>query len=286
MEKTRKSETDRPIRRVSARRWRDGSFEPFGDSLAVEEPLEIRLGGKRFTVTMRTPGHDEELAAGFLLAEGFVDSPEEISEIRIVPARRGAAEDNVIDVILAVAAGQLRERLRRNFVVSSSCGICGKTSIDAIERRVEPIESTLRASGASILKLPAMMRDAQTVFRETGGLHAAALFNASPAVNGDGNGIGLTLLREDVGRHNAVDKIVGRALMDRMLPLKNAILMVSGRLSFEIVQKAAAAGVPILAAVSAPSSLAVELAERVGMTAIGFLRERGFNVYTHPERIV
>ncbi len=286
MEKTRQSDADLSIRRASARRWRDGSFEPFVDSLAVEEPLEIRLGGRRFTVTMRTPGHDEELAAGFLLAEGFVDSPEEISEVRIVPARRGAAEDNVIDVILAVAAGQLRERLRRNFVVSSSCGICGKTSIDAIERRVEPIESTLRVGGASMLKLPAMMREAQTVFRATGGLHAAALFHASPLLNGAGNGIGLVLLREDVGRHNAVDKIVGRALMDRMLPLKNGIMMVSGRLSFEIVQKAAAAGVPILAAVSAPSSLAVELAERVGMTTVGFLREGGFNVYTHPERIV
>ncbi len=201
-------------------------------------------------------------------------------------SRRGAAEGNVIDVILAVAAGQLRERLRRNFVVSSSCGICGKTSIDAIERRVEPIESTLRVGGASMLRLPVMMREAQTVFRATGGLHAAALFSASLALNGAGNGIGLVLLREDVGRHNAVDKIVGRALMDRMLPLKNGIMMVSGRLSFEIVQKAAAAGVPILAAVSAPSSLAVELAERVGMTTVGFLREGGFNVYTHPGRIV
>lgn len=286
MENTRQSDTDRSIRHASARRWRDGSLEPFADSLAVEEPLEIRLGGRRFTVTMRTPGHDEELAAGFLLAEGFVNSPEEISEVRIVPVRRGAAQENVIDVILAIPAGQLRDRLRRNFVVSSSCGICGKTSIDAIERRIEPIESALRLGGASMLKLPAMMREAQTVFRATGGLHAAALFSAAPALNGAGSGIGLVLLREDVGRHNAVDKIVGRALMDRMLPLKNAILMVSGRLSFEIVQKAAAAGVPILAAVSAPSSLAVELAERVGMTTVGFLREGGFNVYTHPERIV
>lgn len=286
MEKFGQSDADRAIRCVPARRWRDGSFEAFEDSLAVEEPLEIRLGGRRFTVTMRTPGHDEELAVGFLLAEGFVNSPDEMSEIRRVAARRGPSQDNVIDVTLAVAVGRLRERLRRNFVVSSSCGICGKTSIDAIERRVELIDSRVRVNAASILKLPAIMREAQMVFRATGGLHAAALFNISARRNGNESRTELAVLREDIGRHNAVDKIVGRALMDRMLPLADSILMVSGRLSFEIVQKAAAAGIPVLAAVSAPSSLAVELAERIGITTVGFLRDRSFNVYTHPERIV
>jgi FdhD protein len=287
VEKHERIEADRAIKRVPARRWRDGAFHPFDDALAVEEPLEIRLGGRRFTVTMRTPGSDDELAAGFLLAEGFIDSAADISEIRRVSARRrGTPEDNVLDVILAVSAERLRERLKRNFVVSSSCGICGKTSIDSIERRVEPIDSAVRVGAAAVLRLPATMREAQAVFRATGGLHAAALFDVSASRNGDTEAVRLVSLREDIGRHNAVDKVVGRALMDRKLPLASSILMVSGRLSFEIVQKAAAAGVPILAAVSAPSSLAVELAERVGITAVGFLRERGFNVYTHPERIV
>lgn len=270
-------------------------FRDFEDCLAVEEPLEIRLGGRRFTVTMRTPGHDEELAAGFLLAEGFVETAEEISEIRRPAKGRGASEGNVIDVRLRVASERLRERLKRNFVVSASCGVCGKTSIESIERRIEPIESPLKVSGAILPGLPAKMREAQAVFSATGGLHAAALFDVPVAHDGGsvrvhngaaaGDEIRLACLREDVGRHNAVDKVIGRALMDRKTPLANAILMVSGRLSFEIVQKTASAGIPILCAVSAPSSLAVELADRVGITAVGFLRENGFNVYTHPERI-
>ena len=194
-------------------------------------------------------------------------------------------EPNTVDVILNVPAAGLRERLRRNFTVSSSCGVCGKTSIEALERRIEPIRGTLRVAAATVLRMPALMREAQAVFTATGGLHAAALFAMAPAGHGL-DAITLTVVREDVGRHNAVDKVLGYALQHELLPLSGAALMVSGRLSFEIVQKAAAAGLPLLCAVSAPSSLAVELAAQVGMTLVGFLRASDFNVYTGRERIV
>jgi len=251
------------------------------DRLAVEEPLEIRLGGRRFTLTMRTPGHDEDLAAGFLLAEGFINSRDELGEIRRLRDSKGALDPNAIDVILNVPAAGLRERLQRNFTVSSSCGVCGKTSIESLERRIAPLTSEVTIARPAMLRLPAMMREAQQVFAATGGLHAAALFsleNADDPV--------LVVLREDVGRHNAVDKVAGYALTHGMIPLARHVLMASGRLSFEIVQKTAAAGIPVLCAVSAPSSLAVELAEEIGMTLVGFLREPNFNAYTHPERIV
>jgi FdhD protein len=267
------------VRQVNARKWRDGAASAETDQLAVEEPLEIRLGGRRFTLTMRTPGNDEELAAGFLLAEGFIDSRAELGEIRRVRDPKGAPEANAIDVILNVPADGLRERLKRNFAVSSSCGVCGKTSIDALTRRIAPIVSPLRIAPGEVLAMPARMRAAQAVFAATGGLHAAALFEVGA---GEPR---LLALREDVGRHNAVDKAVGWALRAGMTPLSGRALMVSGRLSFEIVQKAAAAGIPILCAVSAPSSLAVELAEEAGITLAGFVREGGFNVYAHPDRI-
>ncbi|MGH7933971.1 MAG: formate dehydrogenase accessory sulfurtransferase FdhD [Candidatus Binataceae bacterium] len=278
-----------------ALKWRHGAARGESDRLAVEEPLEIRLGGRRFTLTMRTPGHDEELAAGFLLAEGFISSRAELGEIRRVRGSRGVPEANTIDVILNVPASGLRERLKRNFVMSSSCGVCGKTSIDAIQRRIEPLAGGAIMSARALLKMPALMRAAQAVFSMTGGLHAAALFaldggragSASVGTATDGGAApSLIVLREDVGRHNAVDKVIGHALTHEMVPLAQVALMVSGRLSFEIVQKAAVAGIPILCAVSAPSSLAVELAEQVGMTLVGFLREPNFNVYAHPARIV
>jgi FdhD protein len=269
------------VKEHRAFKWRAGAMCEEADRLAVEEPLEIRLGGRRFTLTMRTPGHDEELAAGFLLAEGFVNARGELGEIRRLRDSKGAPDPNAIDVILNVPAAGLRERLRRNFMVSSSCGICGKTSIEAIERRIEPITSTLAIATTALLRLPALMREAQAVFAATGGLHAAALFALEEV-----DEPALVVLREDVGRHNAVDKVVGFALAQGLLPLARHALMVSGRLSFEIVQKAAAAGVPILSAVSAPSSLAVELADDLGMTLVGFLREPNFNVYTHRQRIV
>ena len=260
----------------AAAKFRAGDFAPIDEALAIEEPLEIRLAGRRFTLTMRTPGNDEELAAGFLLAEGFVAKVEELGEIRRVRDVKGAPEPNAIDVILNVRADGLRERLKRNFTISSSCGICGKTSIDSITQRIAPIASRAKIAAATILALGPRLRAAQEVFAETGGLHACGLFDLEGK---------LLAAREDVGRHNAVDKIAGWALMNRMLPLSKSLMMVSGRLSFEIVQKAAAAGIPILAAVSAPSSLAVELADETGITLIGFLRDGSFNVYTHRARI-
>jgi FdhD protein len=267
-----------------AMKWRTGVVSHEPDQLAVEEPLEIRLGGRRFTLTMRTPGHDEELAAGFLLAEGFINSHAELGEVRRVRGAQGEPEPNAIDVILNVPATNLRERLQRNFVVSSSCGVCGKTSIEALERRITPLQDGVRVAVQMLLQLPLTMRESQRVFSATGGLHAAALF-ATAGGNGAAASLPLIVLREDVGRHNAVDKTIGYALTHEMVPLSHAVLMVSGRLSFEIVQKAAAAGIPILCAVSAPSSLAVELAEEVGMTLVGFLRAANFNVYTHARRI-
>jgi FdhD protein len=295
------------IRRHPARKFCNGRLAAAADEpLAVEEPLEIRLGGQRFTLTMRTPGNDEELVAGFLLAEGFIESRADLGEIRRIRGQRGAPDPNALDVILNVPAASLRKRLRRNFTISSSCGVCGKTSIEAIQRRIAPIESDLVVTPAALLALAPMMRRAQEVFTATGGLHAAALFvparagkqpngarqrdagktAASDTAAASVESLELMTLREDVGRHNAVDKVVGYAVLGGMLPLSRALMMVSGRLSFEIVQKAAAAGIPILAAVSAPSSLAVELAEEVGITLVGFLRAGSFNLYCCPERVV
>jgi len=264
------------VRVHRALKWHGGKTSERIEKLAVEEPLEIRLGGRRFTLTMRTPGHDEELAAGFLFAEGFINDAKELGEIRRVRGRKGAAEPNAIDVILNVPADGLRSRLKRNFVMSSSCGVCGKTSIDSILRRVAPLSDSARVAPATLLALSEKLRAGQRVFAATGGLHGAAIFSLGGT---------MLALREDVGRHNAVDKVIGYALTNSMVPLARHIMMVSGRLSFEIVQKAAAAGVPILAAVSAPSSLAVELAEEIGTTLVGFLRDGSFNIYTRPDRI-
>jgi FdhD protein len=264
------------VREHRALKWHEGATSERVEKLAVEEPLEIRLAGRRFTLTMRTPGYDEELAAGFLFAEGFINDVNELGEIRRVRGRKGAPDPNAIDVILNVPADGLRTRLKRNFVMSSSCGVCGKTSIDSIRRRVTPASDPARVAPATLLSLSEKLRAGQRVFAATGGLHGAAIFSL------DGT---MLAIREDVGRHNAVDKVIGYALTNAMVPLSRHIMMVSGRLSFEIVQKAAAAGVPILAAVSAPSSLAVELAEEIGTTLVGFLRDGSFNIYTRPDRI-
>ena len=264
------------VREHRALKWHGGATSERDEKLAVEEPLEIRLAGRRFTLTMRTPGYDEELAAGFLFAEGFINDASELGEIRRVRGRKGAPDPNAIDVILNVPAEGLRARLKRNFVMSSSCGVCGKTSIDSIRRRVAPASDSAHATSATLVSLPEKLRAGQRVFAATGGLHSAAIFSL------DGT---ILAIREDVGRHNAVDKVIGYALTNAMVPLSRHIMMVSGRLSFEIVQKAAAAGLPILAAVSAPSSLAVELAEEIGTTLVGFLRDGSFNIYTRPDRI-
>ncbi|HXN86479.1 MAG TPA: formate dehydrogenase accessory sulfurtransferase FdhD, partial [Candidatus Binataceae bacterium] len=210
-------------------KWRGGRLSQIEDALAAEEPLEIRLGGRPFTITMRTPGNDEELAAGFLLAEGFIANASELGEIRRVRDNKGAPEPNAIDIILNVDAERLRARLKRNFTMSSSCGICGKTSIESITRRVVRMRSRSKIAASTLLGLASTLRESQKVFAATGGLHACGLFDL------EGN---LIASREDIGRHNAVDKIVGWAIANARTPLSRYLLMVSGRLSFEIVQKA------------------------------------------------
>jgi len=241
------------------------------DVLAVEEPLEIRVGGEPLAVTMRTPGDDIDLAAGFLASEGVIASPSDVTLIKM-------CDDNVADVTLDAGITLPEARLRRNFITSSACGVCGKDSIDAIRVRASYDVSAdpVQVSAGLLAALPDRLGDAQRVFATTGGLHAAGIFTA------DGT---LLAVREDVGRHNAVDKIVGWALREQRLPLAGCVLLVSGRASFELVQKALIAGIPVLAAVSAPSSLAAELADESGMTLIGFLRGTSMNVYTGAHRL-
>ena len=254
--------------------WSDGTARRIEDHLAAEEPLEIRIDGQPLTVTMRTPGHDEELAAGFVLTEGIIESATQIREIRRITPE-GAARDNIVSVEFEDRSFQ-PEILQRNFFAASSCGICGKASIQAIRvRGLAPPNAGFKIDPELLCEFPARLRDQQKVFGRTGGLHAAALFD---------NAGNLLVLREDIGRHNAVDKVIGWALMKGLLPLSNCAMMVSGRGGFEIVQKALAAGIPVLASVSAPSSLAVKLARELGLTLIGFLRDRRFVLYSNPER--
>lgn len=265
-----------------------GPAEPTTDQLAAEEPLEIRLGyavpgggraHRTLSVTMRTPGQDEELAAGFLLTEGIIHGKADLLGVRPCPdVQKPEEAGNVVRAELAAHVAVDFQGLERHFYTSSSCGVCGKTSIDAIQTTSCPV---LPAQGphlayATVHQLPARLRAAQAGFEQTGGQHAAALF--SPAGE-------LLLLREDVGRHNALDKLIGAALLQDWLPLHQHVLLVSGRASFELVQKAAAAGLGILAAVGAPSSLAVQAAERFGMTVLGFVRNERFNIYSHPWRV-
>lgn len=285
-EQTRPGSTARRrIERVSVEG--DGSRRVRDDLLAVEEPLEIRIlratdaGGAvdaaatRVSVTMRTPGADFELAAGFLYGEGLIGGADAVGAIRY--CTDAAQQYNVVNVVLAPGADFDPALLARNFYATSSCGVCGKASIEAVTGAACPrVGKGPTVDPALLVALPARLREAQRVFERTGGLHAAAQFTA------DGT---LVRLREDVGRHNALDKVVGAALLAGELPLAESIVLVSGRLSFELVQKAARAGVTVLAGVSAPSSLAVELAEQVGMTLAGFVRDPGFNVYAGGARI-
>jgi FdhD protein len=258
-------------------RVRSGSSSTSTDHVAVEEPLEIRLAGMSLAVTMRTPGHDEELVAGFLHSERVIA---EADDLDVIAPYRAADDEanagNVLNVLLARNADLARERLRRNFVASSSCGLCGKVTIDAIRAELPPVVSDLRVPAEIFQRLERAMGRAQATFERTGGLHAAGLFDA------DGT---LLVLREDIGRHNAVDKVIGHMLLSRRTPLDRHILMVSGRASFEIMQKALGARIPIVAAVSAPSSLAVEMAAAADMTLVGFVRAGGFNIYAGAERI-
>jgi FdhD protein len=270
------------------------------DTLVVEEPLEIRIAGEPLTVTMRTPGHDLELAAGFLVSEGVIGAggdlrsaihcggpgsgtvvPTPLLTIGAAPPAPAATENtyNVLDITLAPGLQPPITDIARNFYTTSSCGVCGTASIEAIEKQsrydvatdAAPVEATLLSA------LPGILRAGQTVFDKTGGLHAAALFDASTGE--------LIVLREDVGRHNAVDKVIGWAVLEDRLPLRGTVLQVSGRASFELVQKAVMAGIPILSAVSAPSSLAVELAAASGLTLVGFVRGSSMNVYARADRV-
>jgi len=251
----------------------EGRPQELPDAVVIEEPLEIWIGGAPFTVAMRTPGEDLELAAGLLYAEGIVDEPADLVALEAA----GDTENRVLARLRPGLALDPR-RAGRSLASSSACGVCGKTEIDAIFARGFPLLEARRptVSAALLESLPERMRAAQPVFAKTGGLHAAALFAA------DGE---LALLREDVGRHNAVDKLVGACFLAGRLPLRDWLLVLSGRAGFEIIQKAARAGVPIVAAVGSPSSLSLRTAERVGMTLVGFLRRGRFNIYTSGDRI-
>ena len=252
------------------------------DVLAVEEPLEIRVGGRSLAVTMRTPGHDFDLAAGFLVSEGVITRGEHFSSARYCAGAtvEGLNTYNVLDVTLAPGVASPDPSLERSFYTTSSCGLCGKASIDAVRTQsaYDVRDDVWRIDAATLATFPQKLRADQAVFEKTGGLHAAALFDGS-----DGE---MLVLREDVGRHNAVDKVIGWALKEGRLPLRGTVLMVSGRASFELTQKAMMAGIPALAAVSAPSSLAAEFATEVGMTLVGFLRGSSMVIYSGDERVV
>ncbi|MBO9731140.1 MAG: formate dehydrogenase accessory sulfurtransferase FdhD [Chitinophaga sp.] len=250
------------------------------DTLATEEPLEIRLvhgpshnrRQQNISVTMRTPGEDKELAAGFLFTEGIINSQEAIQEIHL-----SAEQDHQIATVhLKPNVVAILGNVARNFTATAACGVCGKTSAADIHTAVDVNNSSVQFSSRLLFRLPSLLRHEQALFATTGGLHAAAL------VDQQGQ---LLLLREDIGRHNAVDKIIGAAMAQQWLPLKNHLLLLSGRAGFELIQKAAAAGIPVIAAIGAPSSMAVKMATQWNITLLGFLKEQRFNIYTHPERI-
>jgi FdhD protein len=250
------------------------------DRLVTEEPMEIRVHGPGqsatpVTVTMRTPGHDFELAVGFCVSEHVVPGPDAVAAVAYCLGGDAPQEYNVVTVSTRVPVDL--DAHRRNFVSNASCGLCGKTTLDQVALACAPVRADLRVAASVLTQLPARLRAGQMVFDVTGGVHATGCFDVA------GN---LRVVREDVGRHNALDKVIGWAAREGALPLHDAVCIVSGRVSFEIVQKAATAGIPVLGAVSAPSSLAVQTAERLGVTVVGFLRGDRFNVYTSPERVV
>ena len=265
----------RPVVRV-----REQGVSRRPDALAAEEPLEIRIDGKPLAVTMRTPGHDVELAHGFLLTEGVITSVDDIATARYCDSLDDAGRNtyNVLDLALAPGVAPPDDSVQRRFYTTSSCGVCGKASLDAVRTRTvySPADDPVEIPAEVLFTLPDALRAAQKVFDSTGGLHGAGLFTADGA---------LLCVREDVGRHNAVDKVLGHALLTGAVPAAGTVLMVSGRASFELTQKAVMAGVPALAAVSAPSSLAAEMAEDTGMTLVGFLRGRSMNIYAGASRV-
>jgi FdhD protein len=270
----------RVTRRVRVVRVVDAARTERLETLAAEEPLEIRLDGAPLAVTMRTPGDDFDLAAGFLVGEGVLTRPDQLRTIRYCAGATDGGQNsyNVLDVTLSPGVPTPELNLRRNFATTSACGVCGKASLDAVRTRsaFTPATDPVLVSPAVLAALPDRLRAAQRVFARTGGLHAAGLFDPAGT---------LLCVREDVGRHNAVDKVVGAALRDDRLPLAGTVLLVSGRASFELAQKAVTAGIPVLAAVSAPSSLAVDLAAEAGLTLVGFLRGTSMNIYTAAHRI-
>jgi FdhD protein len=265
----------RPVEVTGVTEWQDGKVSRFEDYLVGEEPLEIRIGTSPINVTMRTPGHDLELASGFLLTESVITGAEQIAALRQVTTGNHKRNAVRVDLVRGVRANPAT--LQRNFLTSSSCGLCGKASINAVRVRgiVRP-NPDLRVSPEVLCVLPEALRSSQALFGRTGGLHAAGLFDTTGK---------LIALREDVGRHNAVDKLIGWALLEKRLPLDDSLLLVSGRGSFEIVQKALVAGVPVVACISAPSSLAVQLAWEFNLTLVGFLRGKRFVVYTGEARV-
>jgi FdhD protein len=265
-------ESDKIIRRT-----RDGKLEYQPDDLTVEEPLEIRIGRQTVAITMRTPGHDDELALGFLFSEALIRTVADLTKISR-PAKAKNAQ-NIIRVDLAGGNKVPTESARRFGTITSSCGICGKDSIAAVRQNFPPIavRHSKRIRVEALLALPNLLREHQSDFDRTGGIHAAAIFDLSGK---------LKIVREDIGRHNAVDKVIGRALLDKALPLDSHGLLVSGRASFEIVQKAVAAGIAIIASVSAPSNLAVRFCRENNQSLVGFLRPPSFNIYSHAERVI
>jgi FdhD protein len=262
---------------LNVRKLSDGAIREAEDYVAVEAPLEVWVGGSPMTIMMRTPGHDEELVRGFLFNEGMIASARDvvsISPVEMASDSTHAVNGSVVAVELATAAAPKTER---TFYSNSSCGVCGKQTIEALEVRGAPLESGLRIDRRVLATLPDRLRAVQDTFAQTGGVHASGLFNP----NGE-----LVVIREDVGRHNAFDKITGWALGAGRIPLADCVLLLSGRVSYELIQKAVAAGIPLIAAVGAPSSLAVAIADRFHITLAGFLRPNSMNIYTHPERIV
>jgi FdhD protein len=263
-----------PSRTVQLLRRVGEFWEKQDDVVACEEPLEIRVEGRSVAVVMRTPGHDEELAAGFLVSEGVVKQSRDLLEVSQCPVAADS-KGNVVDVLLGGAVVNW-DSLTRHVFSASSCGLCGKTSLDSVFQQFPNVTAEWQTDAAFLSALPGKLRAAQETFATTGGLHACAVFDL------EGN---LIISREDVGRHNALDKVLGWALLRDCLPLNRHVLLLSGRVSFEMMQKALAAGLPLVAAISAPSSLAVAFAERSGQTLVGFLRGSTMNVYAHPHRL-
>ncbi|MCR9286846.1 MAG: formate dehydrogenase accessory sulfurtransferase FdhD [Bacteroidetes bacterium] len=276
----------RSILKVEIQKISKKSYLEIQDSLVIEEPLEIRIGygslqkrlQKSISVTMRTPGNDFELATGFLFTEGIIKHKKDILKTEYVPTFHQDSKENIVKIELAPSVEFEMANLERNFYTTSSCGVCGKASIEAVHSNEIPDLNTGYPifEVSEILKFPDSLIQRQNLFEHTGGLHAAALFNSKGE---------LTLIKEDIGRHNAVDKLIGSALLKNKVPLSDYLILVSGRAGFELVQKSIVAGIPILAAVGAPSSLSTKLADESGMTLIGFLKNEKFNIYTHSERI-